>query len=102
MKVWGNSINAGFPDLFCGTFWVEIKAPGKKLRPTQVEWFETFVPQGTRAYVCDDPRKLWDIVGEKHGSAPSNWKDFAPRVSHREKMAAAMNGWAILPGTAWP
>ena len=104
-KVWGNSINAGFPDLFVGRFWIEVKAPGKKLRPTQVDWFERFVPQGCKAYVCDDPRKLWSIVcaepgipgqPEFHSGAgwgESNWRDFAPRVHHRDKMNAALSAF---------
>ena len=101
-KVWGNSINAGFPDLFVGRFWIEVKAPGRKLRPTQVDWFERFVPQGTAAYVCDDPKQLWEILCHpdtwidgraclgRPGSAPSNWKEFAPRVHHQDKMNDAL------------
>ena len=29
-KVWGNNLMKGFPDLFCGKFWIEVKAEGEK------------------------------------------------------------------------
>lgn len=100
-KIWGNAINFGFPDLFCGRFWIEVKAPGKKLRDDQVEWFERWVDgMGATAYVCDDPRKLWSIISldgtctGKAGSAPTNWREFAPRRSHRDKMSSAIGAWA--------
>ena len=93
-KTWGNALNAGTPDLFCGRYWIEVKAPGKKLRPSQVEWFERWVDRGgVIAYVCDDHRRLWDIIGETPGTKPSNWRDFAPKVHHRTVLQHALNEW---------
>lgn len=99
-KIWGNAINYGFPDLFCGRFWIEVKAPGKKLRPDQVEWFELWVDRmGAAAYVVDDHRKLWLIISDdgtctgKAGGAKSNWKEFAPKKKHSLKLESALKAF---------
>lgn len=94
-KMWGNAINANFPDLFCGKFWIEVKAPGEKLRQGQMEWCERFDAQGVKVYVVDDERKLWDVIGyEKPGTAPNNWRAFCPRTDQRVRMKSALEGWA--------
>jgi hypothetical protein len=92
-KFHGTSLNAGYPDLFFGGFWIEVKAPGKKLHESQIEWFDTFVPQGAVAYVCDDHRKLWAIIGEPPGTKPSNWKSFVPRKRNKNRMADALKAF---------
>ena len=103
-KMHGTALNVGWPDVFAGRFWIEVKAPGKKLRPSQVDWFETFVDRmGAVAYVCDDHRKLWSIIGDgtgmgKLGVRPSNWRDFAPKVHHKVRLSSALSDWATPPG----
>jgi hypothetical protein len=84
-KMWGSALQSGVPDLFCGSFWIEVKAPGGKLRPSQVDWCEKFHLQGARVYVCDDPDKLWSILG-----SPPNWRDYCPKVSHKAKLSVAL------------
>ncbi len=101
-KIWGNAINFGFPDLFCGSFWIECKAPKKKLRKDQVEWFETWVDRhGARAYVVDDPRQLWSIISKegtctgKPGTMPSNWKSFVAKPRRgKVDLAQALKAFA--------
>jgi hypothetical protein len=112
-KMWGSALQSGVPDLFCGRFWIEVKAPGRKLRPSQVDWCETFDPLGAIVYVCDDARQLWDVVclpsvrmldpktqavwnsglGEPGTGAP-NWRKFCPRVHHRTRLASALGAFA--------
>lgn len=93
-KMWGNAINKDFPDLFCGKFWIEVKAPGKKLRQGQMEWCERFDAQGVKVYVVDDERQLWSVVGTPAGTAPNNWRAFCPKTDQRTKLATALNEWA--------
>lgn len=91
-KVWGNALMAGWPDLFCGTFWIEVKRRGEKLRPSQVEWFETWVPQGVKAYVCDDAMDVPEILADARATfgKGTNYKDFMPKRHPKKALEAAL------------
>lgn len=93
-KIPGSMLLKGMPDLYCGRFWIEVKRPGGKLRPSQVEWCERF-DRSAAIYVVDDHRKLWDVIGDpKPGSRPNNWRSYAPRIHHRDRLKAALNEWS--------
>lgn len=56
----------------CLTFWLETKAPGKKLRPAQEAWIEQARHEGYLVAVADDVDKFreWyriNIQRETHG-----------------------------------
>lgn len=67
---------SGVPDRLClmddgSHFFVEVKAPGKKLRPLQTKTQTDFRMKGHRVYVVDSKETVNEIVkeweGDNHG-----------------------------------
>lgn len=93
-KIPGMALLSGFPDLFCvrhvgedsRVVFIEMKAPGvKKLRWSQVKWFETYA--GPRDfYVLNDVSKLWTTL-----DGPSNWRAWVPKG---KRLAEVVEDWA--------
>lgn len=102
-KIPGSTLLRGFPDLYCGCqetgmFHIEVKAPGKKLRESQVTWMEKW-DASARIYVVDDPEKLWKTVfldREKLVLAQNHWRWAAPKGP---RLDSVVREWASGPRT---
>lgn len=58
VKLHGNVYQSGMPDLYCGHIlhgyrWIEMKAPGGKLRPSQMTRFAELREVGIEVYVLE-------------------------------------------------
>lgn len=84
VKLSGSMYVHGLPDLYCfqrstnTTLWIESKAPGKKLRPTQVKRFPKWDHEGIRIYVLTSDTQLDRLSG------PPNWRDYLPPSAHKK------------------
>lgn len=94
-KIPGSTLLQGHPDLLCihragRIIYIEVKAPGvKKLRWTQVEWFEKFdqLPNTSSAfYVINNPNALWVTTDGR-----SNWRNWIPKG---KRLAVVVEEWA--------
>jgi len=59
MKLGGSKFTVGWPDYYCyhprhGHRWVEMKAPGEKLRDSQIKRFTKMAAAGDKIFVCED------------------------------------------------
>lgn len=58
-KIGGGKYTVGWPDYWCwhpvhGERWVEMKAPGGKLRPSQIKRFSRWAKKGILVFICTD------------------------------------------------
>lgn len=81
MKLHGGKYQSGWPDyvamhLVHGMRWIEMKAPGGKLRPSQVQKFNTMTKYGQEVYVLRDEKDYHVLNGK------GNWLEY---VRHRTR-----------------
>ena len=75
-KLHGGKYQEGLPDYVCmhslhGLKWIEMKAPGGKLRQSQIKCFGEFEKYGQQVYVLEDEQdypKLFKTTG--------NWRAY--------------------------
>lgn len=97
-KIPGSTLLKGHPDLICGCaetgiFYIEVKAPKKKLRWTQVDWCERW-DGAAHIYVVDHPSKLWSTVfldKDKLRLAANRWRWAVPGG---QRLQSALSEWA--------
>ena len=76
-KLHGGKYQSGLPDLLAlhplhGHRWIETKAPGEKLRPTQRKMFAMFNRYRQKVYVLEDEKGYWKLFDKK-----DNWLTYA-------------------------
>ena len=95
-KIPGSTLLKGHPDLLCGSkklgaFYIEVKAPGKKLRWSQVDWCERW-DSAFHIYVVDHPSKLWTTLGIRGSDLGTNsWKWAVPKG---RRLASELADWS--------
>ncbi len=73
-KIGGGKYTAGWPDYWCyhrahGFRWVETKAPGGRLRGSQLKRFSRWKKKGIKVFICED-----DTDYEKLFKDYDNWE----------------------------
>ena len=74
-KVGGSVYTTGWPDLFCfhpthGVRWIETKALGGKLKPSQVKRFDRWRKAGLGVYVLENEKHYYRLF------KPPNWENY--------------------------
>ena len=77
-KIGGGPLTVGWPDWYCfhrrhGHRWIETKAPGKKLRKSQVNRFQKMANAGDKIYVVHDETEYDVLFRDK-----DNWMMYLP------------------------
>lgn len=72
-KLHGGKYQSGLPDLIAmhsihTLRWIETKAPGEKLRHSQISMFKMFNRYGQKVYVLEDEKDYWKLFDKK-----DNW-----------------------------
>ncbi len=75
-KLGGSKYASGWPDFWCfhpkfGERWVETKAPGGKLRPSQIKRFTRWAKHGIKIYVLEDEKHYQRLFGQE-----DNWRRY--------------------------